>query len=184
MFTIGNKPQGLKKQKEKNRCMHKQRLKERNTRCMVLWNVRDLFLCTCCVTINTITLVRKSSSIGLVETNSKKQSLKSSKYAWKCKMDTRNVLHFQCICGEVIWKQICLKMQNGCKKCVAFSMHLWWSYMDANMLENAKWMQEMCFAFLMHLRWSYIDSKMNNFSSMGQRYMDGNGSKSIKFNNL
>jgi hypothetical protein len=41
-----------------------------------------------------------------------------SKYAWKCKMDARNVLHFQRICGEGISKQICLKMQNGCKKCV------------------------------------------------------------------
>jgi hypothetical protein len=184
MFTIGNKPQGLKKQKEKNRCMHKQRLKERNTRCMVFWNVKVSFYVLVLLQSTLLHLWGKSSSIGLVETNSKKQSLKSSKYAWKCKMDARNVLHFQCICGEVISKQICLKMQNGCKKCVAFSMHLWWSYMEANMLENAKWMQEMCFAFLMHLWWSYIDSKMNNFSSMGQRYMDGNGSKSIKFNNL
>ncbi|CAM6036199.1 unnamed protein product [Sphagnum compactum] len=58
----------------------------------------------------------KSSSIGLIETNSRKQSLTSSKYGGKCKMDARNMLHFQCVCGEVVqaarWRNFSLMGQR------------------------------------------------------------------------
>jgi hypothetical protein len=58
----------------------------------------------------------KWSSIGLIETNSRKQSLTSSKYGGKCKMDARNMLHFQCVCGEVVqaarWRNFSLMGQR------------------------------------------------------------------------
>ncbi|KAH9547034.1 hypothetical protein CY35_11G012500 [Sphagnum magellanicum] len=58
----------------------------------------------------------KSSSIGLIETNSRKQSLTSSKYGGKFKMDARNMLHFQCVCGEVVqaarWRNFSLMGQR------------------------------------------------------------------------
>ncbi len=58
----------------------------------------------------------KSSSIGLIETNSRKQSLTSSKYGGKCKIDARNMLHFQCVSGEVVqaarWRNFSLMGQR------------------------------------------------------------------------